>query len=277
MDKNDFFAHYPIRKEDSNKYDNGVVTFISGSYGMAGAALFNLLGARSVGASYIHSFLPDSIYPIVAANEMSAVYHPYDENDDGLIERASFSKIKAVAFGSGTDNLPHARKYLEDLIEKCEVPLIVDAKGLRLLSQAEELYHKADTLILTPHMGEFSSLCHMDTHEINKDRKQIAVNFAKKNEVILVLKGPETLVIDAKGQIYENHSGNCCLARAGSGDVLTGMIAGLCSLYDDPYQAVQDAVWLHGFLADEAMACHSKEIFDLSLYPELADRFFFER
>ena len=82
----------------------------------------------------------------------------------------------------------------------------------------------------------------MDTHEINKDRKQITVNFAKKNGVILVLKGPETLVIDAKGQIFENHSGNCCLARAGSGDVLTGMIAGLCSLYDDPYQAVQDAV-----------------------------------
>ena len=277
MDKEEFFRHYPSRKKDSNKYDNGVLAFVSGSYGMAGAALFNLLGAGSVGASYIHSYLPHSIYPIVAAKENAAVYHPYDEKDGQLIRNASFHKVKAIAFGSGTDNLPERMNYLKDLVEISEVPLIIDAQGLRLLSAAESLYEKGKTMILTPHLGEFSALCHMDTKEISREKEQIAVNFAKKNHVILVLKGPETLVIDTKGEIYRNDTGNCCLARAGSGDVLTGMIAGLCSLYEDPYQAAVDGVWLHGHLADEAMKSHSAEVFDLTSYPLLADRFFFEK
>ncbi|MBQ1508530.1 MAG: hypothetical protein IIZ47_03840, partial [Erysipelotrichaceae bacterium] len=91
------------------------------------------------------------------------------------------------------------------------------------------------------------------------------------------LKGPGTLIVSPDERVTVNNSGNEALARAGSGDVLTGMITGLCALYSDPYQATVDAVWLHGHLADEAVKEHSKEIFDLTEYPRYADRFFFEK
>ncbi len=277
MDSKVFFKHYPQRKEDSNKYDNGVLALIAGSYGMAGAAAFNLIGARSVGASYIHCFLPASIYPIVAANELSAVYHPYDENNDSVFEETELKKIKAIGIGSGIDNLPHKEKYLKDVLKNNMVPIIVDAGALSILAGNEEFYALNNNMILTPHLGEFSKLVHRSSKDILSNKEEIAVNFVLKHHVILVLKGHETLIINEEGKISYNHSGNSALARAGSGDVLTGMISGLCSLYEDPYTAVKDAVWLHGHLADEALASHSKEIFDLRLYPELADRFFLKR
>lgn len=278
MNKEKFFKNYPARDELSNKYDNGVCLFVSGSYGMAGAALFNLTGARSTGASYIHSYLPSSIYPIVAANEASAIYHPYEEDKKELFKEGGLPhKVKACAFGSGVNNLPYKKEYLKQLIELSDAPLIIDAEGLRILSENEEFYNYGKTLILTPHMGEFSSLCHMDIQTIEKNKTQIAVDFAKSHQVILVLKGHHTLVVSKDGEVYENLSGNAALARAGSGDVLTGIITGLCALYNDPYMAVKDGVWLHGHLADEALLHHSKEAFDLMLYPSLADEFFFKR
>ena len=277
MDIDVFFSHYPARKSDSNKYDNGVVMFLSGSYGMAGAALFNLIGARSTGVSYIHSFLPEEIYPIVAANEVSAVYHPYDQDKEDLVEKISFRKTDSCAIGSGIDNLKYADRYLSDLLMKADMPVVIDAKGLKIMAENEKLYHEKCIKILTPHMGEFSILTHMSVKDIEKNKTETAVCFAKKNNVILVLKGKNTLVVSPFGEVYVNDSGNEALARAGSGDILTGMICGLCALYDDPYTAAEDAVWLHGHLCDMAMKHHSKEVFDLMMYPKLADEFFFDR
>ena len=277
MNEKDFFEHYPKRKEDSNKYDNGVVAFVSGSYGMAGAAYYNLIGARSIGASYIHSFLPGSIYPIVAANEMSAVYHPYDADQKDIFDEIFFRKIKAIGFGSGMDRSKYAKEYFEYLLTNINVPFVVDAYGLKNLAQNEELYKLNENLILTPHMGEFSLLCRMDIEKIEIDKVKIASDFAKKKRITLVLKGPETIIAYKDGRIKKNDSGNSCLARAGSGDILTGMIAGACALYEDTDIAVEDAVWLHGHIADLAMKKHAKENFDLQLYPKIADYFFFSK
>ena len=276
MNREEFFAHYPLRKKDSNKYDNGVVLFLSGSYGMAGAALLNLIGARSVGASYIHSYVPHEIYGVVASKEITAVYHPYDVEDQDLVKELSLNKIDSVCFGSGINQLIHKKEYLNDFLEKCDVPLIIDAEGLRLLAEDESLYAKNQKLILTPHMGEFSALTHLSIEDIEKNKEEIAVNFAKEKNVILVLKGMNTLVISPEGEVYINDSGNESLARAGSGDVLSGMITGLCALYEDTYTAVKDSVWLHGYLSDMNIRSHSVEVFDLESYPKLADMFFFE-
>ena len=81
MNKQEFFKHYPEIDINSNKYDNGVILLISGSYGMAGATILNIIGARSVGTTYIHSLLPESIYQIVSSNEITTVYHPDNLND----------------------------------------------------------------------------------------------------------------------------------------------------------------------------------------------------
>ena len=276
MDKETFFSHYPIRRKDSNKFDNGRVFLIGGSYGMAGACILNIIGARSAGASYIDVLLPKEIYPIVAANEITSVYHPDDLSSDEISVPA-LHKAGAIAFGSGMTNHPKKKEYLEYILRNADVPLIIDAEGLNLLSEHPEYYSFNSQMILTPHMGEFSRLCGISVEEIIENRIEIAVDFAKEKNVILVLKGPETLIVNKDGSFVINDSGNEALARAGSGDVLTGMIAGLCSMYSDPYLAAADAVWLHGHLADEAIKKHSREVFDLTAYPQYADEFFFRK
>ena len=276
MDKETFFSHYPVRRKDSNKFDNGRVFLIGGSYGMAGACILNIIGARSVGTSYVDVLLPEEIYPIVAANEITSVYHPDDLSSDEISVPA-LHKAGAIAFGSGMTNHPKKKTYLEYILKNTDVPLIIDAEGLNLLSEHPEFYSLNCHMILTPHEGEFSRLCGKSIEEIKQNRIEIAIDFAKKRNIILVLKGPDTLIVDKDGIYIINDSGNETLARAGSGDVLTGMIAGLCSMYEDSYQAAADAVWLHGHLADEAIKNHSKEIFDLRAYPQYADEFFFHK
>ncbi len=276
MDKKTFFSHYPKRRSDSNKFDNGRVFLIAGSYGMAGACILNIIGARSVGTSYIEVSLSKDIYPIVATNEITAVYHPDDLSKDE-IDLPAMYKAGAVAFGSGMTKHPKKESYLESVLKTVKVPIIIDAEGLHILARHPEFYHLNSGMILTPHLGEFSDMTGLTVEEIEKDRINTASEFAKKHHVILVLKGPHSLIVNSDGSYVLNDSGNEALARAGSGDVLTGMIAGLCSLYSDPYQATVDAVWLHGHLADEAVKEHSKEIFDLTRYPEYADRFFSQK
>ncbi|MBR3228233.1 MAG: NAD(P)H-hydrate dehydratase [Erysipelotrichaceae bacterium] len=274
MDETLFFKHYPIRKKDSNKFDNGRVFIFGGSKGMAGACILNIIGARSSGASYIDVSCPEEIYPIIAANEITAVYHPDDMKKE---LPGALLKAGAVAFGSGMTNHPKKKEYLEYALRNVKVPFIIDAEGLHILADHPELYELNDRMILTPHLGEFSLLCGKSIEEINKDKTDIAVNFAGEKRVTLVLKGPGTLIVSPSGKVTVNDSGNEALARAGSGDVLTGMTAGLCALYEDTYEAVCDAVWLHGHLADEAIRKHAKEVFDLTKYPEYADCFFMKR
>lgn len=273
MNKDIFFNHYPKRKDDSHKFQNGHILIVAGSYGMAGACIFNIIGARSIGASYIEVYLPKDIYEIVAKNEISAVYHPDIYEKEDIFNNL---KVKAISFGSGLSNLENCDKYLKQLLCNSNVPLCIDAHGLHILADHDDYFSLNKNMILTPHLGEFSLLTKLSVEEINKNKEEIAINYAKKHGVILVLKGPNTLVINKDGQLYINDSGNSALAKAGSGDVLTGMITGLSALYEDSYLAVKDAVWLHGHLADEGIKKYSKEIFDLRNYPILADQFFKE-
>ncbi len=275
----EFFQQYPLRNPESNKFDNGVIALIAGSAGMAGACSLNILGARLIGASYIHVVLPKEIYPIVAGKEPTCVYH----FDDGgkltteVIPSGLFKKVKAMSFGSGLTNLSFKEVYLKSLLN-LELPLVVDAEGLRILAKDPYLLHSHRyPLILTPHLGEFSALTNLTVDKISQDKEKIAVEYAKDNQVYLILKGHETLVISPKGELYTNHSGNSALARAGSGDLLTGMITGMLGINSDIFTALKAAVWLHGYLADEAIKTHSIELFDFAdLYP-LADKFFWNR
>lgn len=277
MNKEEFFKNYPIRKKTSNKFDNGHLLIVAGSYGMAGACILNIIGVRSVGASYIEVLLPDNIYEIVASNEITTVYHPDNlMNDNPFVELKSFNKVKAIGYGSGMANHPYKKEYLRNILNNAKCPIVIDAEGLRILSENEDFYSLNNKMILTPHLGEFSLLTKRSIEDIKNNTEEIALNFVKHKNVILVLKGPNTLVI-SKNELYINDTGNEALARAGSGDVLTGMITGLCALYDDTFKAVKDAVWLHGYLADEAIKTNSKEIFDLTKYPLYANDFFKSR
>ena len=129
--------------------------------------------------------------------------------------------------------------------------VVVVAYGLRLLSDHLHVLDGARSeVILTPHLGEFASLSKISANEILKDKVNIAKQFAKEHGVTLVLKGPNTLVISYDGRIYVNQTGHQNLAKAGSGDVLAGLIGGFCAHNLDPFIASCMAVWLHGKAAD---------------------------
>lgn len=277
MNKENFFNNYPIRKEDSNKFDNGRVLIIAGSKGMAGACIYNIIGASSVGASYIDVYLKEDIYQIVSTNQIHPVYHLDAYENDNFLKLNAYKKAKAICFGSGLNNLNNCEDYLKQLLKETSVPTIIDAYGLHLLADNPSLLKLNNHLILTPHLGEFSLLTGLSIEEIKKDKELIAHNYALNNNLKLILKGPNTLVINNDGTLYKNNSGNSILARAGSGDVLSGMLAGLNALYNDSFKACKDAVWLHGHLADEALKYYSKEVFDLNCYPFLANQFFLKK
>ena len=277
MDRESFLNQYPARDKNSNKFNNGRILLVAGSYGMAGACILNLIGARTMGVSYVYVSLPDSIYPIVSSQDITAVYYPSDTYSltKALIPSGLLDKVDAIGFGSGLTKHPEKEAMLQALIQKSSTPLVIDAEGLRILANKPSLLnHHTQHIILTPHMGEFANLSSRSMGELERDKETIAINYAKQHHIYLVLKGPKTLIISPQGDITINHSGNEALAQAGSGDVLTGMITGMCALNYDVYAAIIASVWFHGHLADVGVQGHSKVNFDLRRYPELADQFF---
>ena len=276
MNEQDFFEYFPVRDPGSNKSDNGTILIVGGSYGMAGAGILNILGARSVGTSYIHVSVPQDIYPILAANQITSVYHPRQDGEPLFVSVQSIlPKLDAACFGSGCTNLISKTADLQWLTANITSTLVIDAEGLRILADIPNILSTMKCpVILTPHLGEFTGMVKRGFDEVSRNKEELALNYAKEHNVILVLKGPKTLIVSPDGDITYNDSGNESLAQAGSGDVLTGIITGMCAKVSDPYLAACMGVWLHGHLADLWVKDHSRIGLRLEDYPVLADQFF---
>ena len=278
MNSETFLKNYPEKPIDAYKGMHGRTLLIGGSYGMAGAVCLNILGAQAAGSDYICCALDDSIYPVAASRFLTPVFFPLtEENWKETIRKALNDKITAVAFGSGIDRLPYKQELLVFLLLECSVPLLLDAGALQLIAEDKGLLKNGQCpLILTPHIGEFAALCNKSIAEISEDRSAAALAFAKEYNVTLVLKGPQTIIADPEGRLTQNNSGNPALAQAGSGDLLSGITAGMLTLVRDPFTAVSMAVWLHGHLADRARRFYSAHVFPLEVYPQLMNAFLLE-
>ena len=275
MNEEIFFRNFPHRSDTMHKNSFGRTLIVGGCYGMAGAVSLNILGARTVGAPYIECALPDSIYPIVAQRHMTAVFHPFSYHTVEQVVEPLSRKAKAIVFGSGAVNMDRKQQCMDMILQSSTCPVILDAEALRLLHQNTYILRFVKCpLILTPHIGEFASILNKPVEEIRDNRMKYAVQFAKENRVIVVLKGANTIVASPIGEVYINQSGNPALAQAGSGDLLAGIIAGLLTMTRDIYTAVCMGVWLHGHLADIGLEKHSMQAFNLESYPELMDALF---
>ncbi|MBQ2311787.1 MAG: NAD(P)H-hydrate dehydratase [Firmicutes bacterium] len=285
LNKVQFFERFPKRPADANKGTFGKILLISGSLGMAGAACLNIIGAKALGAQYINVALPESIYNICATRFLTPVYYPYRESaaDDLHSDPESTISIllpnmRAVCFGSGAVNNFYKTAVFNVLYEKCKAPLVLDAEALKLLKwSGNELGPFDCPLILTPHWGEFSTLANVPLAKIKEDPVRCAAEYASQNNVIMVLKGPETVVAAPDGRYYKNRTGNQGLAQAGSGDVLAGMITAMLSFMQDPFEAACMAVFAHGMAADELAKEHSMQLLPLEKIPEVMDKLFFEK
>ena len=249
-----------LRESDCNKGTFGTLACICGSFGMAGAAMLCGSAAMTCGAGIVKMILPDSIYPIAASNLWESVFVPMPESKDGTLRYSDFEKIfdeaekcTAVVIGCGLKVTSDTEKIVCELMSRCTKPIILDADGINCISKhIDVLRQRTHPTILTPHPGEMSRLCKCSVAEIQDNREKIAAEFAKRNGCILVLKGVGTVVTDG-GRLTVNPTGNGCLAKGGSGDVLAGIIGSLVCQGVEYFEAAVTGVYLHGYAANECI------------------------
>lgn len=264
MDSSHFRTHYPKKSELAYKGENDKACLISGSKYMIGATILNHIGCKSGGCSMVIGCVDDVVYPLVAPSLITSIFKPLSPS---ITTQPWFSSCNVVCFGSGCDNIENKEKLLENLMNDTSVPLVLDATALRMVTLPS---HRLAPTILTPHMGEFN---HLINNKKITSLLETAQQFAKENNVILVLKGAHTIVASPNGQCYINQSGNQALAQAGSGDFLSGLISALLLKVSDSFIATSMAVWLSGYSSDEAIKKHSQSSFDLKFLSEEIDIF----
>lgn len=243
----------PGRKPDSNKGTFGKVLMISGSRGMSGAAYLNALGAYRMGAGLVRIYSPEANRMILQGQLPEAVitaYELYDERE--IIKLLEWAD--AVCIGSGIGTGEKARKILHTVAENVSVPCVIDADGLNLLSESRKYIKllKGKEVILTPHIKEFSRLTGKTVEEIRNDRPGILRDFTESTELTCILKDAATLTLSGNGRIYANPSGCAAMAKAGSGDVLAGIVTGLLAQGAGTCKAAVLGAYLHGRAGEAA-------------------------
>jgi NAD(P)H-hydrate epimerase len=210
--------------------------------------------------------VPFPVLPLVAAIAPELMTFPLAASPTGSIMAEShasefFSTLMAgktvLAIGPGLGLSPETVKFTTGLLSATKIPAVIDADALNILAAKPVLLAKlakGRTLVLTPHPGEMARLAGITTAEVQANRLEVARGFAERTGVTLVLKGARTLIAHPDGRVAVNTSGNPGMAKGGSGDLLTGLIAGLLAQYpEETARAVEAAVYLHGLAADFAV------------------------
>ena len=253
----------PERPADSNKGMYGHVLVIGGSPGKSGAPAMAALAALRTGAGLVTAAVTPSVLPLVAGiapelmTQALATTPAGEISPDNLSPDALASllhRITVLALGPGLGMSQEAQDFAIGLLTRSRLPAVADADALNALAMHPDVLPRVAegrTLVLTPHPGEMSRLAGKTTAEIQANRLEIARDFAVRNQVTLVLKGWRTLIAHPDGSVAVNTTGNPGMAKGGSGDLLTGMVAALLAQHPgDPKRAVEAAVYLHGLAAD---------------------------
>ncbi|HVI11065.1 MAG TPA: NAD(P)H-hydrate dehydratase [Candidatus Binatia bacterium] len=249
-----------LRPSESNKGSYGHVLIVGGSLGKAGAAAMAGIAALRAGAGLSTVATAKSVLGTAAGFHPELMTEPLPETGAATISTgaldciAELSKGKAVvAIGPGISRESQTSELVRRLIASLEVPLVLDADGLNAFEgRAEELKARS-TLVITPHPGEMARLIGGSVADVQKDRLGVARKFAREHQAIVVLKGHRTLVVRPDGEVWINTTGNPGMATGGTGDILTGMVAGMIAQHPkDIFMAVRAAVHLHGLAGDVA-------------------------
>ncbi|MBO5437042.1 MAG: NAD(P)H-hydrate dehydratase [Thermoguttaceae bacterium] len=262
-------AQLTDRPRDGHKGTFGTVLVIGGSLGMSGAAALCAMAALRTGAGLVKAAVPERIVPIVSTLGLEFTTVPLAEAPDGRISEAAEEMLFALAqnadiaaIGPGLGRSKELDRLMVRLWERLPIPAVFDADALNALSEISsrkngKLPPHSEVRIATPHPGEFARLCPDAPARDPKLQRERALQFAKENETVMVLKGPGTLISDGM-RSFRNSTGNPGMATGGSGDVLTGILAAVCAqqfrLGISPLDAVRLGVWIHGKAGDFAAA-----------------------
>ncbi|MBD5543181.1 MAG: NAD(P)H-hydrate dehydratase [Lachnospiraceae bacterium] len=257
----------PKRSSTGNKGSFGKLSVFAGSSKVSGALLLSVLSAYRAGCGYVRAFTEEDNRELLAREVKEAVIATYQEKDTALTDKEltelkdTYEFASEVVLGPGMGLGPLADEIVSYVLQQDKKPVIVDADALTIISRNEKMQEylcfsaksRKFPIIFTPHPGEFARLLSKDVKEVKENLFQEGLSYAKRMGIILVCKEARTLVMDGNtGRVYINCSGNEGMATAGSGDVLTGILAGMLGSKMEPYEAVCMGVFLHGLCGDRA-------------------------
>lgn len=277
LTKSDVQAWLPDRPPQAHKWTCGAVAAICGSTGFTGAATLTCVSALRAGAGVVTLAVPRSLNAILEIKLTEVMTLPVDDTPEGTFALKAGGALAdfaggadAVAIGPGLSQHPDTARLVRSLIPKIGKPCVLDADGINAFAgRAARLKALPFPMVLTPHAGEAARLLRVDKQKISSNPVDFARRVAGDLGLVMVLKGAPTIIAGPDGDVFMNPTGNQGLATAGSGDVLTGIIAGLLAQGVPPVEAACSGVYIHGHLGD--MMLEEKGYFGY-LAGELAQR-----
>lgn len=248
----------PLRKANAHKGDAGRVVVCAGSPGFVGAAALCAGAAVKAGAGLVSLYTPLSSRDVLAGKLTEVMVQGLLERMPGMLgggaagdvaKAANIADVLAIGPGLGTSD--STQQVVRDILQKAEVPVIIDADALTALKgHTDVLTNMQAAKVLTPHPGEMARLTGLEINDIESDRINVATKYAEEWNAVIVLKGAPTVIACPDGNVYVNSTGTSALATGGSGDVLTGIIAGLAAQEISLQEAAVSGVYLHGLAAE---------------------------
>ncbi|MDO4296280.1 MAG: NAD(P)H-hydrate dehydratase [bacterium] len=257
LEKEDL-GQLPQRRADSNKGSFGKVLIVAGSKNMSGAAYLSALAAYRSGAGLVRILTDESNRQILQSQLPEAILSTYTPEELDREEAAVWAEelcswASVIVIGPGLSREAFARKLLGLVLENAYVPIILDADGLNAVADFPHLSsYFTDNIIVTPHLGEMARLTGKEIKELRANLYQAARDYSDQYGVTCVLKDAATVVAFRDGTLYVNESGCSAMAKAGSGDVLTGILAGLLACSLEEKQAISLGVYVHGLAGERA-------------------------
>jgi ADP-dependent NAD(P)H-hydrate dehydratase / NAD(P)H-hydrate epimerase len=262
------FRKFSLRREaGGNKGDYGHALVVAGSVGKTGAAVLSSWSALRTGAGLVTVATPEPALPLVALHTPEIMTTPLAATLTGSVSEKSldgnlFGKLLAgkgvLGIGPGLSTHPDTQAFIRGVLHKHRIlPIVLDADGLNAFDDhVNELHRSGQTLCMTPHPGEMSRLVRRSIGEVQSCRVELALGAAADWNAFVVLKGQQTVVAAPDGRAYINSTGNPGMGTAGTGDVLTGMLAGLTAQFgaEDWLEVIAFGVFLHGLAGDIAYA-----------------------
>ncbi|MBZ0160812.1 MAG: NAD(P)H-hydrate dehydratase [bacterium] len=263
----DLVSVLPPRDPNAHKGTYGHALVLAGSPGKTGAAAMCALSALRIGAGLVTLALPESLNDAMEAKLTEVMTEPLHETRERTVAHAALERVldlmqgkRVIAIGPGLSIHPETAELVRAVVKTVKAQIVVDADGINALGpNLETLRDVALPPILTPHPGELARLLGIDRDEVVRHRIPIAQKVAASFGVYLVLKGARTLIANPEGQVAINMTGNAGMATGGTGDVLTGLIAGLVAQGVSADLAAKAAVYLHGLSGDLAAEAVGQE------------------
>ena len=259
-------AVLPPRARTAHKYSVGKVFVLAGSRSFTGAPAMCAEAALRAGAGAVVLGAPRSIHQVLARKLTEVIVDPLAETEAGTVALASAEEIDrrvewadVVVVGPGLSRDPETDRLVQDTVSRCRKPLLLDADGLNALGQKPKRISKRKApTVVTPHAGELGRLTGQPSAGVEADRVSSARDAAYQFRAVVALKGAPTVTAEPGGATYVNSTGNPGMATIGSGDVLSGLVAGLWAQGMDPLAATYAGVFLHGKAGDIAADCYGE-------------------